>query len=71
MTEPADNLVLEHLRYMRSALDGVREDMREVKTRIGRLEVNLAQTQLAIAEQSVRLDRLDGRIEKRLDLAEA
>jgi predicted nucleic acid-binding Zn-ribbon protein len=66
MTE-VENLILDHLRHMRSAIDGVREDMREVKTRLGILENQYA-------SMSSRLDRLDARverIERRLDLADA
>jgi predicted nucleic acid-binding Zn-ribbon protein len=66
MTE-VENLILDHLCHMRSAIDGVREDMREVKTRLGILENQYA-------SMSSRLDRLDARverIERRLDLAEA
>ena len=56
-----------HLRYMWSGIDGLREDMREVKTRLGILENQYA-------SMSSRLDRLDARverIERRLDLADA
>jgi predicted nucleic acid-binding Zn-ribbon protein len=66
MTE-VENLILDHLRHLRSAVDALREDMREVKTRLGILENQYA-------SMSVRLDRLDARverIERRLDLAEA
>jgi predicted nucleic acid-binding Zn-ribbon protein len=62
MTE-LQNLVL----HLRGQLDGVREDMREVKTRLGILENQHA-------GMSSRLDRLDARverIERRLDLADA
>ena len=63
----ADNIVLEHLRHIRSAVDGLRDDMREVKGRLGILESQYAHL-------SNRLDRVDGRIERieqRLNLAEA
>jgi predicted nucleic acid-binding Zn-ribbon protein len=66
MTE-VENLILDHLRHMRSAIDGWREDMREVKTRLGILENQYA-------SMSSRLDRLDARverIERRVDLADA
>ena len=66
MTE-VENLILDHLRHMRSGMDGLREDMREVKTRLGILENQYA-------SMSSRLDRLDARverIERRLDLADA
>jgi hypothetical protein len=51
-----------------------REDLREVKTRIGRLEADVANLHVATAEQSVRLDRVIDRlerIERRLDLTDA
>ena len=66
MTE-TESIVLEHLRHIRRAVDDVRDDMREVKTRLGILENQYASL-------SSRLDRLDlrvERIEKRLDLTEA
>jgi multidrug resistance efflux pump len=69
MTE-IDNLVLEHLRHIRGAVDALREDMREVKSRLGRLEINLAQAQVALAEHSTRFDRLETRVERRLDLVD-
>jgi predicted nuclease with TOPRIM domain len=62
-----DNVVLEHLRHIRSAVDGLRDDMREVKGRLGILESQYANL-------SNRLDRLDGRVERieqRLNLADA
>ena len=34
----SDNIVLEHLRYIRTAVDGLRDDMREAKGRLGILE---------------------------------
>jgi len=66
MTE-AESIVLEHLRYIRGAVDGLRDDMREVKGRLGILESQYANL-------SNRMDRLDGRIERierRLELTEA
>ena len=59
--------MLEHLRHIRSAVDGLRDDMREVKGRLGILESQYANL-------SNRLDRVDGRIERierRLNLADA
>ena len=66
MTE-AESLVLEHLPHIRGAVDGLREDMREVKGRLGILENQYASL-------SSRVDRIDGRIERieqRLELIEA
>jgi len=62
-----DNLVLEHLRAIRGAIDGLKDDMLEVKGRLGLIE-----QQYAIV--SNRLDRMDqriDRIEKRLNLVDA
>ena len=62
----SDNLVLEHLRHICGAVDALRDDMREVKDRLGILESQYASL-------STRLDRLDGRVERieqRLGLAE-
>jgi len=66
MTE-AENIVLEHLRHIRRAVDDAREDMREVKNRLGILENQYASL-------STRLDRMDGRVERienRLNLTDA
>ena len=69
-----DNVVLEHLRHIRGAIDGLREDMREVKQRLGILENQYANLEIQYASVSSRLDRMDGRIERierRLDLTDA
>ena len=74
MTDPSDNLVLEHLRHIRAAVDDVRSELRELKTRVGRMEVNIAQLHEQGAEHSVRMDKIDGRldrIERRLQLQDA
>jgi hypothetical protein len=65
MTE-TESIVLEHLRHIRTAVDSLRDDMHEVKGRLGTLESQYASI-------SNRVDRLDGRverIERRLNLAE-
>jgi archaellum component FlaC len=62
-----DNIVFEHLRHIRGALDDVRDDSREIKQRVGNLENQYA-------TMSNRLDRMDVRIERiarRLDLTDA
>ncbi len=62
----AESLVLEHLHHIRGTVDGLREDMREVKGRLGILENQYASL-------SSRVDRIDGRIERieqRLELIE-
>ncbi len=68
------HIVLEHLRHIRGAVDGLRDDMREVKQRVGALEIEVAQVHVRLAEVSNRVDRLADRIERverRLDLADA
>ena len=73
MMAEAENLVLDHLRPMWGRLDRLETDIGEIKSRLGRLEAGHAQIHVTLAEQSLRLDRLDARvtrIEKRLDLVE-
>ena len=62
----SDNLVLERLRDIRAIVGETREDVHELRSRIGGLE-------LAVASISIRIDRLVGdvdRIKRRLDLVE-
>lgn len=66
MTE-VENIVLEQLRHIRGAVDAVRDDIREIKQRLGILENQYA-------SMSSRMDRMDGRIERiesRLNLTDA
>lgn len=65
MTE-VENIVLEHLRHIRGVVDSTREDIREIKGRLGILESQYA-------HMSNRIDRLDARVERieqRLELSE-
>ena len=66
MAPETENIVLEHLRHIPGQIDRVADDVSELKTRIGRLEIGLAQVQMTLAEHSNR----DDRIEKRLDLVD-
>jgi predicted nucleic acid-binding Zn-ribbon protein len=62
-----DNIVLEHLRHIRSAIDDIRDDIREILLGASNLENQYA-------TMSNRLDRMDlriERIERRLDLTDA
>ena len=59
-----DNIVLEHLRHIRSTVDDMRNDIRDTKQLIGSLENHCA-------SMSNRLYRMDVRIERRLDLTDA
>ena len=50
-----------------------REDIREIKTRLGRLESEVANLHGFLAEQSIRLDRFGDRlerVERRLEIAD-
>lgn len=72
MAEP-DDIILEHLRHIRGAVDSMRDDVRELK-RIGGLEREMAHVHVKLAEMSERIDRVSDRlerVERRLDLIEA
>jgi predicted nucleic acid-binding Zn-ribbon protein len=66
MTETNDEII-EHLAHIRSALDDLRQDMRELKRPVGALENRYV-------DMSGQLDRINfriERIERRLDLTDA
>lgn len=79
MSENVENLMLEHLKAIRTDMREMREDIREVKMRIGQLDIGLAglRREIAHAEEAdaisgVRIDRLQERIERmerRLELS--
>jgi archaellum component FlaC len=73
MTEP-DNVVLQHLRAIRTQLDTLNERQLEMMQRLGSLEVQVSNLSVQFANLSVRVDRIDARldrVEKRLGLIEA
>jgi septal ring factor EnvC (AmiA/AmiB activator) len=80
MPENIDNLILEHLRAMRSDITALRDDTREVKSRLTSLETAVSAMRREIADlytdvvgQHSRYDRLlerIERIEKRLELTQ-
>jgi hypothetical protein len=74
MMEKPDNIVLEHLRYIRGAIDDLREDTKDIKFRIGVSERGLISVQDILVQHSTQFDRLNARlerIEKRLALVES
>jgi hypothetical protein len=81
MAEQVDSLVLGHLRHIRRAVDDTRADVVDLKTRmtgvegvLGQITSQIGHLQTQIAAQTLRIDRLDerfGRVERRLDLADA
>lgn len=80
MGRPEDNLVLEHLRAIRSDIAQGKDDLREIKLRLTTLEngqatilTHMGHLAGADAEQHQRYDSLVERIERierRLELAE-
>ncbi len=74
MVDEPDSLVLRSLRRIETGMDGLREDNREIKTRLGLLEQQVGVMGQQVATVSVRMDRVElrlDRIERRLDLVEA
>jgi len=65
MTEKAENLILEHLRHIRSRVDQIADDVGDLKQRISELEsaMNLVRREVALgdeidARQQIALDKL-------------
>jgi hypothetical protein len=79
MSDNIESLVLEHLRAIRSDIASVKDDVREIKSRVNSLEAGQATIIQQIghlagtsAEQHVQYDRLLERIERlerRLEIA--
>jgi predicted nuclease with TOPRIM domain len=66
MFDDPDNLVLRALRRIETGLDTMRDDIREIKSRLGLLEQQGASLSSRMDRIELRLDR----IERRLDLVE-
>jgi len=66
MAKEPENIVLVHLRRLGEQMDSLREDNREIKTRLGILEQQGAFLSNRIDRIELRLDR----IEKRLDVVD-
>jgi len=67
MTEEPHNLILEHLRAIRSSQDRIEHDIKDLKFSVGQIEQTLA-------HHSSRFDRVETHlehIEKRLGLVDA
>lgn len=66
-----DNLVLEHLRAIRSDLTSLKDGQREVRAELGSIRGYLSAMHSDIAVANTRVDNLENRIhriEQRLDL---
>lgn len=71
MAENIENLVLEQLRAIRSDIAAVKEDTREIKSRLVIVESGIASLRrdggdysASIADQHLRYDRINDRIER-------
>lgn len=64
MADDPNSFVLEHLRQIRAVLDGLREDMRDLKERMSGVEAGFGTLAVAIASQSARMDRIDARLDR-------
>lgn len=71
MTDNVDHLLLEPLKAIRNDMSEIRADIREVKMRLGQLEIGVAgvRREIAHAEEGdaisgVRIDRLQERLER-------
>jgi DNA repair ATPase RecN len=66
-----ENLVLEHLRYIRAKIDAVDIRLDDLTARVSRMQESMGVTVTALADLNRRLDRHDerlARIERRLHL---
>ena len=73
MTDDVEYLILDHLKAIRSGMETLKGDMRDVKARLLAMETHQAASHIDSAHQSARLDDLDSRlnrVETRLNLAE-
>ena len=74
MPEPSLELLIPMVDRVLDSQRETREDIRAVKTRLGRLESEVANLHGFLAEQSARLDRFSDRlerVERRLEIADS
>ena len=73
MAKEPENLIIEHLRHIRKAVDETRLDVIDLKARVSGILGTLGHLMTQLAVLSGRTDRIEerlGRVERRLDLAE-
>ena len=73
MPDEPNNIVLEHLRHIRRAVDRIELDLTDVKSRVSSLEQVQGQILALMGTMNQRMDRFDerlGRVERRLDLVD-
>lgn len=78
MSENIDNLLIEHLRAIRTEIAKVKDDTNEIKMRLTSIDERLTLTEKGIANihgdlsmLQIRMDKQAERIEKRLELTSA
>ncbi len=74
MDQDVSNIMLEHLKHLRKGQDAIREDIRDLKFRVGSIERSYVSVQETLAHHSNRFDRIMDDldiIKKRLELVEA
>jgi hypothetical protein len=64
MTEQVENLILDYLRAMRSDIALIKEDIRELKLRVGALEQYVANLVGDVFRMNARMGRFDERLER-------
>jgi uncharacterized coiled-coil protein SlyX len=79
MTEPIENLILEHLKRFQAGQDRIEHELKDLKGRLSQLEIGIASIRGDLAHlsgdqarQQMSFDRLTERverIERRLELA--
>lgn len=78
MSKNIDNLLIEHLRAIRTEIAKVKDDSNEIKMRLTSIDERLTLTEKGIANihgdlsmLQIRMDKQAERIEKRLELTSA
>jgi hypothetical protein len=73
MTDETNNVVLEHLRHIRKAVDAMQLDIIDLKSRVSAIEQIQGQLLILLGGLGQRMDRFDerfSRIERRLNLVD-
>lgn len=71
MSDSPDNLVLTLLRRLDAKIDRLIDDVQDLKHRMTSVERQLGDLRSDMAGMSARIDRLETRIERRLDIVSA
>ena len=69
MTVETENLMLEILKKIQDDISCLKFDMVDLKLRVSMIERNTADIATSYAGQSLRIDRLEERLDRRLELS--